>query len=561
MDEILNMDKIIEPKLEELSKKQLLEKIRQLQSESAGTHCTLNGCDIRHELEVHQIELEMQNRAMRESQLQLEEARDSYADLYDFAPVNYVTFDNKGRVVNINLTGTGMLGDVRTNIIGQFFSRWLEIRSTKIFHKHIEATLESDKKIVDEVILKNKTKEQLEVRIESIRYKDSETNKYFIRSVILDITDSNRIKNEIFLQARQLKLITDALPLLIAYVDNNEQHLFVNKTYADTFNFLPKDVVGKSTRQIWGDSTYNNVKKHLMLAFAGQEMKADIELPLSNMEKKYFRATFIPDVDYNSQVYGVIILIGDITDRLAIEAIDRKRLLDIAHFSRLSSMGEMASEIAHELNQPLAAISIYSDASRRMILSGKYEQEGVIQAFADISEQAERAGDVIRRMREFVSKKELHRTETDLNKLIHDALHLLEIELREHNVLLELDLAEYTPHILVDKILIEQVVFNLARNALEAMDDVDENQRLIKIHSQVTTSKEIEVLIEDSGPGLPAEYAKKLFEPFFSTKANGMGMGLAISLSIIEAHHGRLWTVPNDQGGTIFSFRLPLISE
>jgi len=561
MDEILNMDKIKEHKLEELSKKQLLEKIRQLQSEFAGAHCAINGCDIRHELDVHQIELEMQNRELLESQLQLEEARDSYADLYDFAPVNYVTFDNKGRVTNINLTGAGMLGDVRTNILGQSFSRWLEISSTKIFRDHLRITLESDEKIADEIILKSRTEEPIEVRIESIRYKDLGTNKYFIRSVILDITDSNIVKNELFLQARQLKLITDALPLLIAYVDNNEQHLFVNKTYADTFDYLPGEVVGKTAREIWGDSTYNNVKNHLMLAFAGQETKFDMELPLSDMEKKYFRTTLIPDVDFNSQVYGVIILIGDVTDRLAIEAIDRKRLLDIAHFSRLSSMGEMASEIAHELNQPLAAISIYSDASRRMILSGKYEQEGVIQALADISAQAERAGDVIRRMREFVSKKELHRTETDLNELIHDALHLLEIELREHNVLLELDLAEYIPYILVDKILIEQVVFNLARNALEAMDEIDENQRLIKIHSQVTTSKEIEVLIEDSGPGLPAEYAKKLFEPFFSTKANGMGMGLAISLSIIEAHHGRLWTVPNDQGGTIFSFRLPLISE
>jgi len=561
MDEILNMDKIKEHKLEELSKKQLLEKIRQLQSEFAGAHCAINGCDIRHELDVHQIELEMQNRELLESQLQLEEARDSYADLYDFAPVNYVTFDNKGRVTNINLTGAGMLGDVRTNILGQSFSRWLEISSTKIFRDHLRITLESDEKIADEIILKSRTEEPIEVRIESIRYKDLGTNKYFIRSVILDITDSNIVKNELFLQARQLKLITDALPLLIAYVDNNEQHLFVNKTYADTFDYLPGEVVGKTAREIWGDSTYNNVKNHLMLAFAGQETKFDMELPLSDMEKKYFRTTLIPDVDFNSQVYGVIILIGDVTDRLAIEAIDRKRLLDIAHFSRLSSMGEMASEIAHELNQPLAAISIYSDASRRMILSGKYEQEGVIQALADISAQAERAGDVIRRMREFVSKKELHRTETDLNELIHDALHLLEIELREHNVLLELDLAEYIPYILVDKILIEQVVFNLARNALEAMDEIDENQRLIKIHSQVTTSKEIEVLIEDSGPGLPAEYAKKLFEPFFSTKANGMGMGLAISLSIIEAHHGRLWAVPNDQGGTIFSFRLPLISE
>lgn len=555
------MDTTTAPELKKLNKQQLLEKIELLQTQVERPACGENACDVLHDLQVYQVELEMQNRELRESQQQLEETRDNYADLYDFSPVNYISFDEKGLIENINLTGASMLGELRSNIIGRPFSRWLNNDNSSGFRKHLHTTLQLDKKVVDEIQIKNRNGDVLDVRIESIRSKYVEPNRVVCRSVILDITESNRIKNELFLQARQLKLITDALPVLIAYIDLNEQHLFANKTYVDSFDLLPDDVIGMSASDVWGDINYTSVSKYLKLCLAGQQVSFDMELPLGEEGKKYFQTILIPDCDSTSLVYGVIVLIGDVTDRLAIEAIDRKRLLSIAHSSRLSSMGEMASEMAHELNQPLAAISIYSDACRRMILSGKAEQEQVIQSLADIGVQAERAGDVIRRIREFASKKDLQKIKIDLNELVQDALGLLEVEIRSHNVNLKLTLAEDMPYVFVDKILIEQVVFNLIRNALEAMDEIKVPLRELQIHTSVGKLKEVEINIDDSGPGMPVDQLKKIFDAFHTTKVEGMGMGLAISHSIIEAHHGHLWAVPNNHGGTTFSFTLPLIDK
>lgn len=544
---------------EHLSKQQLLTQIRLLQAQVNKGVCDEKNCIFKHDLGVHQIEVEMQNRALRKVQQQLEETRDRYTDLYDFSTINCFTFNEKGIIERINLTGASMLGTVRSNIIGSSFSRWLEKDSLNKFHDHIHTVFQSDIKISDEFNIKNDAGDSIEVRIESIRSKYVTSDNYECRSIVLDITESNSIKNKLFLQARQLKLITDALPVLIAYVDTDEKHLFANKIYINSVDLTAKEVIGYSVSEVWGQDIYKNIKKFLKLALAGQLINFDMELPLGDVGRRYFHTTLIPDKDDANQVYGVIVLIGDITSRLVIESIDRKRLLEIAHISRLSTMGEMATEIAHELNQPLAAISIYSDACRRLILSGQGEQEKIIQSLSDINVQAERAGEVIRRIREFASKKDLLKQECDINTIVEEALELLKVEIRTRNVYLKLKLAEELPEIFIDKILIEQVIFNLVRNALEAMDEIDESLRVLEIHTSKGNLNEIVVSVDDAGPGLSDREIKHLFEPFYTSKLEGMGMGLTISHSIIEAHHGRIWAVQNDHGGTTFVFTLPQI--
>ena len=298
-----------------------------------------------------------------------------------------------------------------------------------------------------------------------------------------------------------------------------------------------------------------------MNSLAGNQLNFDMKFLHADNEIKYVNATLIPDLDSDNRVCGVIVLLGDITDRLAIEVSDRKHLLKAAHFSRLGTMGEMASEIAHELNQPLAAIAIYSDTCRRMIMSGKDRQDDLIKSLLAISTQAERAGSVIRSIREFVGKKDIKVVSTSINELVREALQLLAVEIRSFKVELDLDMADDLPPVLADKILIEQVILNLARNALEAMNDIEPSQRILRIRSSEQGESEITVSFEDSGPGLSAEQISQIFSPFHTTKAEGMGMGLAICQSIIEAHHGHLWAVQNDHGSATFSFTLPLTTS
>ena len=544
--------------LEKLSRQALLEQVRLLKTQLAKGSDTSNTETLMHDLRMHQIELEMQKRGLREAQQQLEQTRDLYAELYDFAPVSYVTLDEKGIIENINLTGAAMLGKARAQIVGQPFSKWIVKSDVSRIFSHLRTTLQLDVKVTDELRLRSASGQLYEVRLESIRSRNAINKPFVCRCIILDVTEYNRAKNEVTRQARQLRLATDALPVLIAYIDEYEQHLFANKMYTDWFAVAFDDITGKSLSKVWGKNNYLKISAHLKNSLSGMQVTFDMELPLNDNQIKSVNMTLIPDIDTDKHVCGVIALISDNTDRFEIEALDRKRLLDAAHISRLSSMGEMASEIAHELNQPLAAISIYSDACRRMIKSGKGGQDSVIQSLIDISSQAERAGAVIRRIREFTSKKELSLDMTDINELVQETVQLLAVELRSHNVQLTLSLENGLPLICVDKILIEQVIFNLIHNAIEAMNSIEESQRLLQINTSAGGKNEIEVSIEDSGPGLPVEQIKQIFTPFHTTKADGMGLGLAISKSIIDAHQGRLWAVSNETSGTIFSFTIPI---
>lgn len=544
--------------LESFSKNQLLKEIEFLQDKVDKCSHDDKESRVLHDLEVYQFELEVQNRELREAHIQIEEARDNYADLYDFSPVNYFTFDRKGIIKNINLTGASMLCKVRGHVIGLPFSIWLDKNSKNTFRKHISRAFETDGKIFDEIQIINDADVRIDARIESIRTKYRSIDEFECRSVILDVTESNKIKNELFLQARQLETITNSLPVLIAYININEHHLFANKIYASTFGLSTESIIGKSIEEILGGDIYKKISKYISHSLLGEQVKFDMEIPTSGEGRRYFHATLIPDTDISSKIYGVTIFIGDITNRLAIESIYRKRLLEISHISRLNTMGEMTTEIAHELNQPLAAITTYSDACRRLLLSDQDHKEQIIQTLIAISAQAERAGQVIRRIREFTTKKDLKIDLYNINDIVNEALSLLNIEIKAHNVQLDLILNDELPELYLDKILIEQVIFNIVRNALEAMDEVDKYKRELQIKTSAVNNDQIEISIKDTGPGIDVAATKSIFTAFNTSKADGMGMGLAISQSIVKAHHGRIWSSNNDQGGSTFVFTLPL---
>ena len=556
----VSVDARLQRELIRLGKKQLSESLSKLQSSEAMASESEVNEFLTHELQVHQIELEMQNRELRNAHKELEASRDRYADLYDFSPVSYMIFNEKGIIENINLTGSTLLKKQRVNIIGKPFVLWLEPYNTSDFFEHLRKVIQSGVKIVDEFKLKLTNAEFISIQMESVRSIDDE-NGYLCQSVIIDITESKRREVELHLRARQLKLITDSLPLQVAYLNADEKHLFANKTYIDWFGVTYTDVIGKAADKFWSKKYYSRVKSHLNIAYMGQPVTFDMELEGDGSATKYISVTIIPDFDINHLVCGVIMLIGDITDRLAIEVVDRQRLLDAAHFSRLNTMGEMASEIAHELNQPLAAISIYSDACKRFIKSQPFDDELIIKTLNDIGDQAVRAGQIIKHIRSLVSKKELMLSYTSVNDLIESAMELLAVELRSHNVQLSLNFLDDIPSAYIDEILIEQVIINLSRNAIDAMVETDSKERLLTIESSLINSTEFQVCIRDSGKGLSGKQLDSLFEPFNSTKADGMGLGLVICQSIVSAHHGRLWLDSKYTNGTVFCFKIPLMAE
>ena len=243
--------------------------------------------------------------------------------------------------------------------------------------------------------------------------------------------------------------------------------------------------------------------------------------------------------------------VRDLTERQQTE----KRLQDLQsellHVSRLSAMGQMASALAHELNQPLTAILNYVRAARRFMEGDRASADKAVEIMDKAVAQTARAGQIIRRLRDFVEKGQSHQARDNLNKTIEEASALALVGAKESSVKVSLDLSPSLPEVLIDRIQIQQVVLNLIRNSIEAMAATERRELSIRTHPADGMA---EVEIADTGPGLPDQVVAQLFQPFVTTKPQGMGLGLSISRSIIDAHGGRIWAEPNPGGGVIFRF-------
>ena len=265
-----------------------------------------------------------------------------------------------------------------------------------------------------------------------------------------------------------------------------------------------------------------------------------------------------PIVDGSGQVTGAVVVFRDISARKRAAEEARQHQNELAHVARLSTMGEMASGIAHELNQPLSAISNYTRGSIRMLqTSTDTDRAQLIEVMERVATQAERAGEIIRQLRRLVRKEEPERRWVAINQLIRGLVGFLQPELRREKVALELQLDETLPLVWAHDIQLEQVLLNLARNAMEAMREVDMRQRHLLIGSARSADKVV-IRVEDRGQGVDAALQQRLFEPFVTTKPKGMGLGLSISRGIIEAHGGHLLLESNPGSGACFSIHLPV---
>jgi two-component system sensor kinase FixL len=252
--------------------------------------------------------------------------------------------------------------------------------------------------------------------------------------------------------------------------------------------------------------------------------------------------------------------VRDLTEHQQTQARLQELQSELVHISRLSAMGEMASALAHELNQPLSAISNYMKGSRRLLADSADPNAPKIESAMDrAAEQAHRAGQIIRRLRDFVSRGESEKRVESLSKLIEEAGALGLAGARDQNIQLRFNLNPDFDLVLVDRVQIQQVLVNLFRNALEAMA-LSPRRELIVSNAEVADDM-IEVSVSDTGSGFQDDVRANLFQTFFTTKETGMGVGLSISRSIIEAHGGRMWADNNAAGGAIFRFTLPAASD
>jgi two-component system sensor kinase FixL len=252
--------------------------------------------------------------------------------------------------------------------------------------------------------------------------------------------------------------------------------------------------------------------------------------------------------------------IRDLTESQKTEARLQELQSELVHVSRLTAMGEMASALAHELNQPLSAIANYMKGSRRLLEDSSDEHAMILREAMDkAAEQALRAGQVIRRLRDFVARGESERRVEGVKKLVEEASALALVGVRDKGVHVRFEFDPRTDFVLADKVQIQQVLLNLMRNAIEAMADAD--KRELVVSTALAPDDMVEISVSDTGTGISPEIAAQLFQPFVTTKRQGMGVGLSISRTIVEAHGGSIAPRPNPEGGTVFSFTLPAVTK
>ena len=246
-----------------------------------------------------------------------------------------------------------------------------------------------------------------------------------------------------------------------------------------------------------------------------------------------------------------------ITERKRAEDQARKHQEELAHVQRIATMGEMATGLAHEINQPLTAVVNYSRACLMLLDAGSQSTDKLREAMREVEENGFRAGQIIHRLRDFVRKREPRRSKLDINQVIKVAVAFLEDEARNHDITIRLDLADSLPNVVADPIQIEQVLLNLIKNSFDSLRYNGSLRREVIINSDAPQPTAVEVAIVDTGPGFSLEASKQLFEPFYTTKPQGLGMGLSISRSIIESHGGQIRISRSEEIGPKVCFSIP----
>jgi len=365
--------------------------------------------------------------------------------------------------------------------------------------------------------------------------------------------------------ARQahLQSILDTVPEAMIVIDEQGTMQYFSSAAERLFDYQPAEAIGQNVK-ILMPSPYRQSHDEYLERYLTTGERRIIGIGRVVVGQRKDGSTFPMELAVGEMKSGerrfFTGFIRDLTERQKTEARLQELQSELVHISRLTAMGEMASTLAHELNQPLSAISNYLKGSRRVLDSIPDERSEVLRDALDkAADQAMRAGQIIRRLRDFVSRGESERRVESIAKLVEEASALALVGVKDRGIRVQFRFDPSVDLVLADRVQIQQVLLNLIRNAMDAMETVA--TRALTITVTPADDSHVEISVADTGSGIDPEVAEQLFQPFVTSKRHGMGVGLSISRAIVEAHGGRIWAEPNPAGGTVFRFILTAVTE
>jgi two-component system, LuxR family, sensor kinase FixL len=501
-----------------------------------------------------QREIEARERAereIRELRRFVEQAADAHPHilyLFELAP---------GRLLYINRQLTRLLGYTPEQALAaglEFVTRVLHPGDLPLVQNMVTrfAAIEQDGMVDVEIRVRSAAGEWRWIHSRNIvLLRTADGLPQHILGTAEDVTERKRSEESLVLLRRAIERANDG----ISVCDMEGRSVYQNDAFTNAYGYRPDELdaaggpLALFDKPEIGEEILSRI--HRTGTWSGE---VDLRSASGNVQPTLLRAAFVTD-DAGGPI-GIALVCTDVSERRRMDERARAHEAELAHVLRLSTVGEMATGLAHELNQPLSGIVSYARGCARRLEAGTVDAGAVADVLARISAEALRAGEIIRRLRALVRKEKPRREAIDLNRTVRGVARLVAPEARRRRMRLHLRLQAPLPVVHADRIQIEQVLLNLIRNGFEAMAEVGVDQRLLTIETSVDDAGQVTVAVTDLGPGIAAETAERVFEPFFTTKGEGLGMGLAISRTIVEAHDGRLSFAAADVGAK-FWFQLP----
>lgn len=496
----------------------------------------------------------------------LRESEERYRNAIEMAPDGIAIVDLKGRITSSNAASNRLLGYTNEEVLGKPFWKVgvLRPRDVPKLLRLFVSVIRGKPMPPVEVVCNHKdgTARTLECRVALIR---CDGRVVGLQTISRDVTERKKAEEELRAARDQAQRYLDIACVMFVALDEQGNITLVNQRACEILGYCERDLVGKN----WFETCLPEAVREGAYAVYRKLMAGHAELA-DNRENVVLTREGEPRLivwrntmlrDDKGRITGTLSSGEDVTDRRLAEDERRQLQADLAHIGRVHTVGEMAATLAHEINQPLYAIANYVRGVNRRINRGNLDLDQLADVMDRVSHEVDRAAGIISHLREFVRKGRPRRSTVDIRKLVDDVMKLLEADIRRNRITVNRQLDDDIPVVSADPVQIQQVVVNLIRNAVDAMSEVPDERRVLTIAARSTRDKTVEIAVSDNGNGVPTEIDESIFDAFFSTKDEGLGIGLAISRTIVEAHDGRLWAVSNQPQGTTFFFTIPPISE
>jgi two-component system, cell cycle sensor histidine kinase and response regulator CckA len=506
------------------------------------------------ELRVHQIELEMQNAELRATQEQLEGAKTRYFDLYDLAPVGYLTLSERGLILEANRTTAKGLGVERGSLPGQPLSGFIPSDDQDVYYRHIRSLFESGQPQNCELRFKKKDNAPFWVRLESTVAAGEDGARVW-RLIVSDITERKRAEDDLHKALLQLELITENMESGVARCSRDLRYLWVSRSYATWLRRERDQIVGRSILDVLGPKGFETKRPHFERVLSGEKEEYETYLTVPGVGSRLIHAVYVPTRDHDHQVDGWVGVVEDVTsERLAQEEAFARQ--------KLETVGTLAGGIAHDFNNLLGGVLAQAELGLAQVDASTSPEEEL----KTIREVAVRGAEIVRQLMIYSGKETEVPGAVDLSRVVEEMLGLLRVSVSKHATL-ETDLGHDLPAVRGSAAQLRQIVMNLAINASEAIGHQD---GVIRVAARgVTVDQDLgrkkglaegdylQMEVSDTGQGMSPETQAKLFDPFFTTKSAGRGLGLAVVEGIVRGLGGTVHAASEPGKGTTFEVFLP----